>query len=264
MAAPAPSHGFTRVDETARPADWVECLDRTHREPFYRAYKARVRQILAPRPGGLYLEVGSGVGTDALAAGARVIGLDASLTMCREARARGLAMSVASEAEALPLPSGVVDGCWSDRTFQHLADPRRALAELIRVMKRGATIVLADPDYGTQAMEFPDQPLARKVMDFRTRHLLRNGALAHRMAEWFAEAGLEHVATEERVLEVRDPEAMDRVLGLRSWAQTARERGLLAEADALRWGTMFDEVVAAGRFRWSVSFFLTSGRKASG
>ena len=51
-------HGFTRVDEEARPRAWVECLDTLHAEPFYREYKARVRAILAPRPNGLYLEVG--------------------------------------------------------------------------------------------------------------------------------------------------------------------------------------------------------------
>ena len=125
-------HGFTRVDEDVRPTAWVECLDKLHSEPFYREYKARVRAILSPRPTGLYLEVGAGVGTDAMAIGAEVIGIDRSLTMCRESRARGLEMSVVADAEALPLPSGLVDGCWSDRTFQHLADPRRAFGELIR------------------------------------------------------------------------------------------------------------------------------------
>src|SRR4029453_7500287 len=168
-------HGFTHVDDEARPADWVKCLDTIHREPFYRDYKDRIRAILAPRPTGVYLEVGAGVGTDALALGARVIAVDRSLTMCREARARGQALTVVGDAETLPLPSGLADGCWSDRTFQHVAHPERALEELMRVMKAGAVIVVADPDYGTQAMEFPDQSLARQVMSFRARHLLRNG-----------------------------------------------------------------------------------------
>lgn len=138
-------HAFTCVDRQPRPADWVECLDRIHSEPFYREYKERVRTILAPRPAGLYLEVGAGVGTDALAIEAKVLGVDRSFTMCRESRARGLTMSVVADAEALPFPSGIVDGCWSDRTFQHLADPHRALAELLRVMKPGATIVWSIP-----------------------------------------------------------------------------------------------------------------------
>lgn len=254
-------HGFTRVDEDARPATWVECLDKLHDEPFYRGYKDRVRTILAPRPTGLYLEVGAGVGTDALAMTAKVVGIDRSATMCREARARGLRLCVRADAEALPLPSELVDGCWSDRTFQHLARPQRALAELVRVMKAGATIVVVDPDYGTQAMEFPDQRLARRVLDFRAHHALRNGTLAHEMGRRFGEAGLEDVSVEERRLIVRDPASLDNVLGLRSWARAASARGMMNDDEVRRWETSYDEVVAGKTFQWSVSFFITGGRK---
>jgi len=261
VPAPTRQHGFTRVDQEARPAAWVECLDKLHSEPFYREYKARVRAILSPRPAGLYLEVGAGVGTDAVAIGANVIGVDRSSTMCRESRARGLRMSVVADAEALPFPSGLVDGCWSDRTFQHLAHPQRALDELVRVMKAGATVVVVDPDYGTQAMQFPDQSLARKVLDFRTHHALRNGTLAHQMGRRFVEARLDDVSVEERALIVRDPVSVDNVMGLRSWARTALAQGMMSDAEVQRWETLYDEVVAEGRFLWSVSFFITSGRK---
>jgi len=258
---PSSQHGFTRVDEEARPAAWVECLDKLHGEPFYRDYKDRIRAILAPRTAGLYLEVGAGVGTDAMALGATVIAVDKSLTMCRESRARGQMMSVAANAETLPFPSGLVDGCWSDRTFQHLVDPQRALEELTRVMKPGAVIVVADPDYGTQAMRFPDQSLASRVLSFRTHHALRNGALAHEMGSRFVEAGLEDVSVEEKRLIVRDPTSVDNVMGLRSWARTASDRGIMNGDEVARWEMLYDQVVAEGEFLWSVSFFITSGRK---
>ncbi len=116
MSAKTWQHGFTRVEEAARPAAWVECLDKLHSEPFYRDYKDRVRAILAARPTGLYLEVGAGVGTDAMTLGAKVIAVDKSLTMCQEARRRGQMLSVAADAQVLPFPSELVDGCWSDRT----------------------------------------------------------------------------------------------------------------------------------------------------
>jgi len=254
-------HGFTRVDDEASPGDWIRCLDTLQREPFYRDYKARLRTIVSPHPTGLYLEVGSGAGTDALALGATAIGVDRSITMCREARARGLDTAIVGDAEALPLADELVDGCWSDRTFQHLANPRRALGEMIRVMKRGARIVVVDPDYGTQAMEFPDRTLAEKVFDFRAHHLLRNGTLAHRMRQWFLDASLEEVSVEERQLIVRDPASLDHVMGLRSWARTAMAHGIMSEAEAQRWEILYDEVAASDRFSWSVYFFTTSGRK---
>ena len=102
-----PQHGFTRVDEDVRPTAWVECLDKLHSEPFYRDYKARVREILSPRQAGVYLDVGAGVGADDMIVGAEVIGVDRSFTMCRESLSRGLKMSVMADAEALPLPSGL-------------------------------------------------------------------------------------------------------------------------------------------------------------
>jgi ubiquinone/menaquinone biosynthesis C-methylase UbiE len=261
VTPPTGEHGFTRVDEEAKPGAWVECLDRLNREPFYRAYKDRVRTILAPRATGRYLEIGVGVATDALAVGATVIGVDRSLTMCRESRARGLRLALVADAEALPLRSGLVDGCWADRTFQHLAHPKRALAEMIRALKPGGTIVVVDPDYGTQVMEFPDQTLARKVLDFRARHALRNGTLAHRMAGRFVEAGLEHVSIETRTLIVRDPLSLDEVLGLRSWARAASTQGIMNDNEVKRWEILYDETVAHGQFLWSVTFFITSGRR---
>ena len=166
-----------------------------------------------------------------------------------------------ADAEALPLPAGLVDGGWADRTFQHLAHPERALGELLRVAKPGATLVVVDPDYGTQAMAFPDPALARKVFDFRAQHALRHGTLAHQLGRRFAEAGLTDVAVEERVLRVRDPASVDDVMGLRSWARAALAQGRMEAAEVQRWETLYDESVAAGRFCWSVTFFLTSGRK---
>jgi hypothetical protein len=42
--------------------------------------------------------------------------------------------------------------------------------------------------------------------------------------------------------------------------------GILARQDltALRWEDLYDETVAQGKFLWSVTFFITSGRKPAG
>jgi hypothetical protein len=70
-------HPFSAVDDQPAPGSWVAVLDRLRQEPFYRAYKARAVELLVPRPGRRYLEVG---------------------------------------------------GCLADRPFQHLADPAAASA----------------------------------------------------------------------------------------------------------------------------------------
>jgi SAM-dependent methyltransferase len=257
-------HGFTNVDEQPSPAAWVTCLDTLGREPFYQEYKAMLRQLLAPTGSERYVDVGVGVGTDALRMGARVIGIDRSLTMCRTCRFRGLTLVAVADAVALPLRNNVADGCWSDRTFQHLEDPMRALTELVRVARPGAPIVVVDPDYSTQVMECADRELATKVLDFRAHHALRHGTLGHRMAGMFVDVGLERVEVAAKVLLVRDPTSVDHVMGLRSWAAAACAAGFITESDVRRWELLFDQTAARGKFLWAVTFFMTSGRKRGG
>jgi SAM-dependent methyltransferase len=260
-----PAHGFTAVDDQADPRAWIDVLDRVRGEPAYRAYKARVAAQLRPAAGGRYLEVGCGTGADALALAARfgveVVGVDVSGTMVEEARARGLASAVVADAAALPFEGEDFDGAWADRTFQHLAEPEAALAELVRVVGPGGRIVVVDPDYDTQVVELEDQELARRVLRFRADHALRNGTLAHRMGGLFAAAGLTDVSVETQPVVLRDPRALDDAMGLRTWAATAAECGLLSHEDAAAWERQLDEAVAEDRFLYAFSLFLTAGTR---
>ncbi|MER7787530.1 hypothetical protein [Streptomyces sp. NPDC097640] len=104
-----------------------------------------------------------------------------------------------------------------------------------------------------------DQDLAAQVLRFRAEANLRNGTPAHRHAGMLATRALEDSAVEARTLVVRDPRAVDNVMGLRSWAHTAATRGYLDAADADRFVAQFDRAVSAGRFTYAVTFFITSG-----
>ena len=181
--------------------------------------------------------------------------------MARECHAHGGVLSIGGDASELPFRDESFDGCRADRVFQHLEEPHRALREMVRVAKTGGRVVIVDPDYDTQVLEFPDQDLARRVLRFRADHALRHGALAHRMPALFREAGLHRVGVDAMTLVVRDPAAVDNVMGLRTWASTAHRIGLLEDADVARWEELYAATVAAGKFFYAVTFFITSGVK---
>ncbi len=258
-------HGFTAVDEQEDPTSWIGVLDRVRHERAYAAYKQRIGELLAPAAAGRYLDVGAGTGADALALasafGVAVAGVDASTTMVEEARRRGLVDAHVADAHALPFGDASFDGAWADRTFQHLLHPDVALAELIRVVKPGGRLVIADPDYDTQVLELPDQELSRRVLRFRADHALRNGTLAHRMSGLFVDAGLTEVAAEAFPVVLRDPAALDNAMGLRSWAETAHKRGVVSAEDVDSWTKALDETIAAGRFQYAFSVFVTFGTR---
>ncbi|KAB1102802.1 methyltransferase domain-containing protein [Micromonospora aurantiaca] len=255
-------HGFTDVDRQSDPDSWVGVLDRLADEPFYQAYQHRVRELLHLAPGRRYVEVGAGTGASAVHLrdehDADVVTVDRAVTMAAAMQARGLTRCAVADAHRLPFLDDSFDGAWSDRTVQHLADPHAAIGELVRVVRPGGRIVLADPDYDTQVLDIADQDLARRVLRFRADVLLRNGTLAHQHAGILATLGLADITVEPRTLLVRDPAAADNVLGLRSWAATAAQRGVLEPAEARAFEDRFDEAVEAGRFTYAVTFFLTA------
>jgi len=258
-------HGFTSVDRQDDPSVWVRVLDKLRVEPFYTAYKTRVRELLKIGDGRWYLDVGAGTGDDALAirssANCTAIALDSSLTMATVCCTRSGLPTVVADAGDLPFRDESFDGVRADRTFQHLTNPGRAIAEIVRVSRPGARIVTVDPDYDTQVMEFPDQALARAVLRYRADHGLRNGKLAHQMAGLFRDVGLRAVEVEALTLTVRDPASVDNVMGLKTWARTAALNGYIATEQADVWEKLFDQTVLAGTFFYALTFFITIGVK---
>lgn len=94
---------------------------------------------------------------------------------------------------------------------------------------------------------------------YRAESALRNGTLAHRHASLLAGRGLCDLVVEPHTLTVRDATAVDQVMGLRSWAHSAAERGYLTGAEADAFVMRFDTAVHSGRFRYAVTFFVTAG-----
>jgi ubiquinone/menaquinone biosynthesis C-methylase UbiE len=258
-------HGFTAVDKQEDPTEWVAVLDKLAAEPFYATYKRRCLELLEPRQGGRYLDVGAGTGEDAYAiassANCTVIGIDRSLTMAKVCHRRSLIPASVCEAAELPFCDEIFDGARADRTFQHLLDPGRALGEIIRVSKSGARLLTVDPDYDTQVMEFSDQALARKIFRYRADYQLQNGTISHQMPGMFHDAGLASIRVESLTLSVRDPAAVDNVMGLRTWARTAAAHQYIGPEEANRWEQLFDQTVRDEKFFYAVTFFITVGVK---
>jgi SAM-dependent methyltransferase len=98
------------------------------------------------------LDVGCGDGalaTRLAEGGARVTGLDASADMLAAARRRTTAAGVEvdlveGDAGELPFPAGQFDCVVSVATLCFVDDPRRAIREMVRVLKPGGRLILGE------------------------------------------------------------------------------------------------------------------------
>lgn len=140
------------------------------------------------QPGHRVLDLGCGPGVDTLNMASmvgcegEVMGIDYDDNMVSEANNAAINAEVSdwvrheqSEATQLSFDDNYFDACRSERLFEHLSDPWRALNEMIRVTKPGGMIVVADTDWGSYSTANNELETERKLVRFLAESFLING-----------------------------------------------------------------------------------------
>lgn len=157
---------FSAVDGP-RPQRLIEVLDAAKRLPGFAAAKAHLLDRLGPQRASSALDVGGGHGADVIELARRLrpvgraIGVDVSENMIAEARRRiaGLGSAVSfpvADALALPVEDNKFDICRTETVLQHLADPGRAVSEMVRVTRPSGRVGGLEPEQETVFIDHTD------------------------------------------------------------------------------------------------------------
>lgn len=76
-----------------------------------------------------------------------------------------------------------------ERVFQHVASPHEAMAELVRITRPGARIVVIDTDWGLHAIHGADPDLTAVIIDCWASNAA-HGLAGRQLPTLFADAGL--------------------------------------------------------------------------
>lgn len=286
LVEPGVFSDFAHVD-TRSPSNALNMLDLQHspdllqRAPLLAEVRRRVMELLAPTPGQTVLDVGCGAGQEALELAklvgpdGSVIGIDKSETLIAEARGRTAQAGVGNvefrvgDAQSLPLDDNGVDGVRSDRVFQYLADPARAMRELRRVTRPGGTVVVADTDWGTSVFDCEDLALSVRIDDAWT-NTRPSGRVGRQLFGLFVRAGLRDVhvfphcvaftATPSSPEDSADLVSQFGESILRAFAGQAIEAGAVTAEEASRWLALQHAAAADGRFLRFLAMFVVAGR----
>ena len=237
--------------------------------------KERSYARLRLAPGESVLDVGCGPGTDTLplarivGPSGRVTGIDRDAEMVAEADRRAQAAGVGGwvehrvgDATALPFADGAFDGVRSERLLLHLAEPERAVAEMVRVTRPGGWVALMDTDWGTRSVDTPEVELERRMADVLSDLCLANGYSGRRLYGMAKRAGLAEVTPEVLPLYVTDY-ALWRLLSRLDMAgEVAVSSGAMTADEVRRLDESWRELGEAGTFFALTTLVLVSGRRA--
>jgi ubiquinone/menaquinone biosynthesis C-methylase UbiE len=233
--------GFADVDGRDDATAYRQCLSLLDSLPYFREYKERSYELLNLSAGLSLLDLGCGLGDDAFRMAAcvgrrgLVVGVDASMRLIEQAVARvpaGLRVRFAkADARRLPFKDECFDRCRVDRTLQHIASPRRAICELVRVLKPGGSLLAYDNDWGTFSVSGRNEE-ATKIIATVWEESFTNRWIGRYLKRFFLEAGLHQVVLEPSVSVLTDFELADRVYNLRQTLGRSVAAGRLAPAAA--------------------------------
>lgn len=257
---------FSAVDEVEDPQQLIEVLDVAKRLPGFPAAKAQLLDRLMTERAASALDVGCGYGADVLelakrlGSGGHAIGVDISEAMIGEARRRSAAIGpgvrfTVADALALPFDANTFDMCRTETVLQHLADPERAVTEMVRVTRPGGRVGALELDQETMFIDHPDTELLDTLRGSIASAMVQS-AIGRQVPRLFVEAGLIDVQKAAHVI-VGDPRAMR--LQLAHHVTQLCDYGAITAERASQWWRTIDGAAAAGHFTAGITAFVVWG-----
>jgi ubiquinone/menaquinone biosynthesis C-methylase UbiE len=254
-------------------ADWgsIDYLDGVSEQIDVQMYRRHSFTLLDVQVGHHLLDVGCGTGEDVRALAqlvgnnGRVVGVDIREQLIAEAHDRIAGTDFPLEYRVgdiyrLDFPDSTFDGCRADRVFQHLTEPHRALAEMIRVARSGASVVAADPDWETFVIDAPDRAVTRRILDFNS-DTFAHGWMGRQLPGLFKQAELREITIVPVTHVVTDFALADYLFFLQDTAESAQAAGVITHAEAIAWLDDLTQTSQEGRFFSALTLFVVGGRK---
>ena len=259
-------HDFTAIDSIADLPTYLQAL--TAFDAIEQMQELKGIERAAIRPDWAVLDVGCGFGLETeriarlVTAGPPVIGIDASAHLIEEAQRRATAAGLTIDyrvglAQQLPFSDATFDHVRAERVLIYLDDVRQAVGEMRRVLKRGGSLAIIEPDFGTTTVNVADRDLVARVMAHEAATAVAQSWLPGPLLAMLRAGGFTEVALTTRVA------VFPQDLGgqyFDSCGRNAHADGKITAAELAAWQADVDALTTAGDLFGTVDYFLFTAR----
>jgi len=255
-----------------KPAGYVSADYLRKAAELAQTLKLRTYELMNIKPGDQLLDAGCGPGIDTIELArliddtGHVYGIDVDKDMLAEANAlaekenlQGRITHQLAEVLKLPFETNQLDACRAERLFQVLpssTNKEQVLDELLRVVKPGGRIVLADTDWATASVDFGDTAFERRMMGFFAETMRPNAYAGRQFFRMLKQRAANNIEIEVFPMIVTD------------YGQTpfgdwlcgeAVEKSIASKDEMMNWKNLLANDNKSGEFYCTVNMVLVSG-----
>lgn len=218
------------------------------------------------------LDIGCGPGLDTVAMAQlangdeEIFGVDFDEKMITDANNRAAEYNLDTKvthqqanAYELPFPDGYFDAIRSERLFIHLDSPEQALAEAIRVTRRGGKVVLVDTDWGSLSSHSGADEIEQRLVKFRAEQCLPNGYSGRRLFSLMKSLGLQNIIVESTAAHTTDLPIWQVMTQSKIVAELAVKEKIITQPEFNHWQDALNRTAKNDHFYGSVNIVTICG-----
>ncbi len=260
--------GFQDVGDSEQAKLFFQLLDNANRLESIQEYRRHIRELYPVEDGHRILDIGCGLGHEVqelaslVGSDGRVVGVDNNAPLIAEARRRTEGSHTPLEffvgdAGKLEFSDNAFDLCRAERFLIFLEDPEKALAEMVRVVRPGGTVVISDFDYARMRVEVSDPALMDRVRKIRVQSV-PSALIGRELPSLFHEMGLQEVKVVPHV--IMPTYAMYRLVD-GGVLENAVNEGSLSRSDYETWWREVEKSARTGHFVAACPGYIVGGYK---
>lgn len=263
--------GFENADQYNDAEGLIRSLEIQHTDPTLLAIRQQVYKKIKVIPGEQILEVGCGLGrtvreiAELTSNACKVTGIDKSAVLLNESiRRSDLTKNNINfqqgDGAALAFADDTFYFTCAERVLMHISDPKQVLAEMTRVLKKGGTLTITEPDLSSVEI-YPDYNKVSSQLVNQWCSYTESPAIGKQLLGYFHELGLNNIEISITPLIINNYEEFEQIRSLKKLVTALLGNNKINQNDADTYMNGLVEGSNKGRFIYYVNVYNVTGQK---